>query len=126
MNSVRVLNLGLRFILELCAIVALAYGGFAVVSARWQQVALAVVLPAAGAVLWGLFVSPKAKVSANWVVRLAVEIAVFGAAAALLYSNGQHRLAITFLVVAAISRAVKAWYDARERIAVGDGRRILS
>ena len=126
MNPVRALNLGLRFVLELGAIAALAWGGFSVASARWQQFTLAIVLPAAGAALWGLFVSPKAKVAANWLVRMAVEVAVFGAGAALLYLSAKHGLAIAFLVTAAISRAVKAWYDARERMAVGDGRRILS
>ena len=120
------MNLGLRFVLELCAIAALAYGGYSVGSPRWQQLALAIPLPAAGITLWGLFVSPKAKVAANWLVRMAVEVAVFGAAAALLYLSGKHGLAIAFLVTAAISRAVKAWSDARERMAVGDGRRILS
>ena len=114
MNPVRGANLGLRFALELCALAALSYGGWAAASTRWLQVALAIVLPGVGATAWGVFVSPKAKVSAHWLVRLAVELAVFGAATWLLYSSGKHRLAVAFAFVAIISRVVKAWFDVRE------------
>ena len=50
------LNLGVRFLLELCLLAALAYAGLQV------SVVLAVAAPLAAAVVWGLFVSPKARV----------------------------------------------------------------
>jgi hypothetical protein len=114
MNPIRSANLGLRFGLELCALAALASGGYAAASTKWQQLALAVVFPAVGVTLWGMFVSPKARVSAHWLVRLAVEVVVFGVAAGLLYSGGKHRLAVVFAVVAIASRAVKAWFEVRD------------
>ncbi|MGE3073019.1 MAG: YrdB family protein [Dehalococcoidia bacterium] len=115
MNPIKAGNLGLRFVLELCAMAALAYGGYRAGSAVWQQWLLAVALPAAGATLWGLFVSPKAKVPAYWLVQLAVEAIVFGAAITLLYASGKHGLAVAFAAVAVLSRAVKGWFDVRER-----------
>ncbi|MGE0601243.1 MAG: YrdB family protein [Dehalococcoidia bacterium] len=114
MNPVRAGNLGLRFALELSAMAALAYGGYQAGSATWQRWLLAIALPAAAATLWGLFVSPKAKVPAHWVVQLAVEAAVFGAAFGLLFASRRHGLAVGFGVVAVVSRAVKGWFDVRE------------
>ena len=54
-------NLVLRFLLELSALAATAYWGFSTTSGVTQWV-LGLGAPALVAVVWGLFVSPKAKV----------------------------------------------------------------
>ncbi len=53
-------NLGLRFLLELGALAAVAYWGFTTNDGvlRW---ALGIAAPVAVAVVWWLFVSPKAR-----------------------------------------------------------------
>ena len=51
-------NLGLRFVLELCLLAAIAYDGLQ------MNVVVAVLAPLAAAAIWGLFVSPKATFSA--------------------------------------------------------------
>lgn len=87
-----------RFVLELALLTALAVAGWRLPDARWAQVALAVALPVAAAVLWGLVVSPKARAGAPLTVRLAVEIALFASASALLWATGSEAAAITLAV----------------------------
>ncbi|MCA9936730.1 MAG: YrdB family protein [Ardenticatenaceae bacterium] len=88
------LNLLLRFLLELAALTALGYWG-------WQQAdgALAYMwaigLPVVTAVLWATFAVPndpsrsgKAPVPVPGLLRLLLELLVFGTAVAALYSAG--------------------------------------
>jgi hypothetical protein len=72
------LLLALRFLLELAALAALAWWGAGV------HVALAVAAPVAFAVLWGLFVAPKARIVLPLAARRAVELALWSAASAAL------------------------------------------
>lgn len=85
------INLALRFILEILALVALAYWGWT------QQTGLghilwALALPTLAAVLWGTFRVPddpgKAPVAVPGAVRLALELVIFGAAVMALYNAG--------------------------------------
>jgi hypothetical protein len=78
MSAVEAANLGLRFILELCVLAALAYAGFELF------IPLAVVLPLAAALTWGQFVSPRAPRRLDDPARLAVEVVYFAAGVAAL------------------------------------------
>jgi hypothetical protein len=82
-----------RFLLELAALAALGWWGST--QAAW----LAAALPVAAALLWGAFASPKARWP-SFAGRLAVEVAVFGGAAAALWATGRHALGIVFAAVA--------------------------
>jgi hypothetical protein len=82
------LNLGLRFCLELAALAALGWWGSQVGSNTAVHVVLAIAAPLAAAVVWGLFVAPKARVGMNDEARLAIELAVFAAAAAAFAAAG--------------------------------------
>lgn len=91
-----------RFVLELALLAALAVAGWRLPDQVWAQVALAVALPVAAAVLWGFVVSPKARAGAPLPVRLAVEIALFATASALLWATGSETAAITLAVAEAL------------------------
>jgi Protein of unknown function (DUF2568) len=99
---VKAANLGLRFLLELSAIAAVAYWGFETGSgvSGWLLAAGAAALVI---VVWALFLSPKATIELARPLRLGLEFMVFGAAALALAAAGQVALAIVFAVVAAIS-----------------------
>jgi hypothetical protein len=84
MRPALALNLGLRFILELGALAALGWWGSQVGSNTALHVVLAIAAPLAAAVVWGLFVAPKARVKVSEEMRLAIELAVFLAATAAL------------------------------------------
>ena len=70
--------LALRFLLELAALAAVAWWGAGV------SVAAGILAPIAFAVLWGLFVAPKAKIALPPPSRLAVELVLWTLAAAAL------------------------------------------
>jgi len=86
-------NDGLRFLLELCALAAVAYWGWSEHGGVWRWV-LVIAMPLAVAALWGNTIAPKAKrrVSDPW--RLVVELLVFGGAVAALLAAGQTALGI--------------------------------
>lgn len=99
-------NLGVRFILELCALAALGYWGFRTGTGWTVKLILGIGAPVLAAVVWGLFVSPKATYDIGDPARLVVEIIVFGLAAVALYYAGQPGLCAVFVIAALISRVL--------------------
>ncbi len=100
-------NLALRFALELAALAIAAYWGATTGSGvvPWM---LAVAAPLAVIVVWGAFVAPKRRIDLPHPARLAIELGVWVAAAAMLADTGHVTLAIAFLVVALASGALNA------------------
>lgn len=103
--AIKTANLGLRFLLELCALAALAYWGSQTGSTA-VSIVLAIAAPLAMAVIWGLLVAPKATRQLQGLRRLALEIVLFGAAAAGLAVAGQWLLAAIFAAAVVISELV--------------------
>jgi hypothetical protein len=85
-------NLGLRFLLELCTLAALAYAGFLLF------IPLAVVLPLAAALAWGQFVAPHAPRRLEDPARLALELVYFGLGVIALGATGLVVLAAVLAV----------------------------
>lgn len=104
-------NLGLRFLLELCLLASLAYWGFHTDRGLLLKIVLGIGAPLLTAVIWGLFLSPKASVSLVLPVRLTLEIALFALAAIALYSTGKHSLAATFGIVYVLHRILMMVWD---------------
>jgi hypothetical protein len=77
-----------RFVLELCALAALAYWGFKTADGIILDIVLGLGAPAAFALSWGAFVAPKAPYRLDDPQRLVLEIAVFGLAALGLIAAG--------------------------------------
>jgi Protein of unknown function (DUF2568) len=90
---VRPANAGLRFVLELCALAAVAYWGWTETSGplRWL---LVIGTPFAVALVWGRWIAPKAARPLRDPLRLAVELLVFGSAVAALVRTHEPVLAI--------------------------------
>jgi hypothetical protein len=90
--------LTVRFLLELAALAALGYWGFTEFDGALSFV-VGLGAPLGAAVLWGLFVSPKARYGSY--LRQAIgELVVFGAAALALLDADQPVLAVVFAAVA--------------------------
>ena len=89
-------NLVLRFLLELCALAALFYWGYRVGGGS-IGVVLGLVAALSAAFVWGMFASPRARVSLSLAGRLVVELAFFGSAAVGLYATGHPVPGICFL-----------------------------
>ncbi len=97
-------NVALSFLLELCLLVALAYWGFHTGAGTVVRLGLGIGVPLLVAVLWGIFLAPKAAVALPAVPRFLVEVVLFGLAVAGLAVAGQLTLAWVFAVIIAINR----------------------
>ncbi len=95
----------MRFVLELCGLAALASWGAQTGEGTVSEVGLAVATPIVAAAAWGLLVSPKRRVDVP-VLRWAVELSFFAAAALGLAAVDHAGLAVALVVVYAVNRAL--------------------
>ncbi len=103
-------NLALVFVLELCMLAALAYWGFNTGSGTLIHIVLGIGAPLIAAVVWGLFVAPRAVKPVSPLVRLALRLLVFGSAVLGLAVAGQPSLAAIFAILVAINLIlVRVW-----------------
>lgn len=91
-----IINIGLRFILELCALVAIGYWGFQLDKGILVKLLLGIVLPLVVIVVWGTFGSPGAPYPLTGIYRLLLEIAIMGGATVALFASGFTKLAVGF------------------------------
>ncbi len=105
-------NLGVRFLLELCALAALAVWGWQVPDQIVVSVLLATAAPLLAATLWGRWVAPKAKHRLDDPARLGVELLVFGAAVIGLLGVGHPGWALALAVANAVNVSLGfAWHQ---------------
>jgi hypothetical protein len=102
--------LGARFLLELCLLAALAYTGLQV------NVVVAILAPLAAAVVWGLFVSPKARFPLGTPAWICIQVVLFGAAAAGLVASGGVVLGIVFFVAFGVDLALVLFRHTRDTV----------
>jgi hypothetical protein len=103
MSALRVINLGVRFLLELGALAAFGYWAATLRESGVLRALLAIVIPLAVALLWGLFISPKARYSTGRPGQVGLGLLVFLVAALLLRERGHVAMAAIFAVTAVIS-----------------------
>jgi len=99
-------NLLLRFLLELCMLGAVAYWGFETGDGAAMQALLGVGAPLLMAVVWGVFISPKATIPLRPVPWVALQAVLFGSAAVALATFASHELAVAFLAIVAANGAL--------------------
>ncbi len=105
MEILKLLNLGLRFVLELCILVIFGYWGFKTGgSSTLLKLLLGIGTPILFAVGWGTFLAPKSsmQLSEPWLFLL--ELIIFGLACWALFSTGKTNLAVTFGVIYIINK----------------------
>lgn len=95
MSILQNMNLGLRFLLEICALVAIGYWGF--------YIGNGIILKTIAAI-WGIFGSPNAIVKLSMPVHLFLEIIVFLLPAIALYFAGKPQLAWIYGITVIINR----------------------
>jgi len=108
-------NLAVRFLLEIAALVVIGYWGWTQ-HEGFLQYLLAIGGPILAAVLWSTFAVPddpsrsgKAPVPVPGIVRLALELAMFGFAVWALHDAGNSLLALILVVIVVIHYALS--YD---------------
>jgi hypothetical protein len=104
MQAIRSGNLLLRFLLELCILVALGYWGFKTGQQTAVQIGLGIGSPLLFAVVWGIFLAPASSRRLREPWLLIAELIIFGLAVAALYSTGQRYLAGAFGLIYVINK----------------------
>jgi hypothetical protein len=95
---VRSVALALKFGLELCALAALAYWG-ATTGPLVVNILLGIGAPLIAATVWGMWAAPRSPRRLTGAARLALETAVFAAAAVALVLAGAPVLAAVFAAI---------------------------
>src|SRR3954451_3567683 len=108
MIAVKSFNLLLRFLLELCMLGAVGYWGFETADGVVMKALLGVGAPLLMAVVWGVFISPKATVKLPTPAWIALQVVLFGLAALALATFASPALAGAFLAVVAANGALLA------------------
>ena len=90
------LNLGIRFILEILALVALGYWGFTTGRGWGLKLLFGLGAPILAAVLWANFGAPAAVHRLSGLSRLLLELLIFGGATLGLLLAGQRTLGLIF------------------------------
>lgn len=98
------INLALRFLLEVAALIAVGYWGFQTGKGPFFKFLLGLGAPIMIAVVWGMYGSPAAPYPVQGILRLLLEFLIFGLAALTLYFAGHPTLAVLFGVLVIINR----------------------
>lgn len=99
MELLKMINIGLRFLLELWFLVIFGYWGFTTGSGTLPKIVLGVGAPILFAVTWGTWLAPKSttRLSEPWLFLL--ELVIFVLASGSLFSTGKVNLTIAFGVI---------------------------
>ena len=97
------LNSTVRFLLKLCALLALMYWGIHTGNSMAEGIVIGALAPGAAIFVWWKLIAPK---SASWLTdtgRFLVKMAVFGLSALALAAAGQTLVATSFAVVTVLN-----------------------
>jgi hypothetical protein len=106
MALVQVINLGLRFALELCLLAAFGYWGFQLERGWLVRIVVGIGVPLLVAVVWGMFIAPKALNLLAEPGRFLLELLLFALGAGVLWLAGRTSLGAALLITFLINRAL--------------------
>ncbi len=104
METIKLLNLGIRFLLELCILVIFGYSGFKTGSSTLIKFLLGLGSPILFAVVWGTFLAPKSsmRIGEPWLFLL--ELVLFALTIWALYSTGKVNLTAAISVIYVLNK----------------------
>jgi hypothetical protein len=103
--------MGLRFLLEIIALVIFGFWGFHVSEGTFMKIILGIGTPILVAVIWGAFGSPKAPYALSGYSRLLLEIGVLGLATLALFFMGKQQLSYIYGFIALINLVLMKIWD---------------
>jgi hypothetical protein len=107
MNALKGINLGVRFLLELCMLASLSYWGFKTHSSWGMRILFGVGLPLLMAVIWGYFMAPRSMHRLSGIPFTVMDLILLGSGAVALYASGQVTLAWIYAVVLVVSEILR-------------------
>ncbi|QBD77097.1 DUF2568 domain-containing protein [Ktedonosporobacter rubrisoli] len=105
-NSIKYVNMGLAFLLELGVLVALGYWGFQVGQGMLMKILPGIGLPVLAIIVWGILGAPKSSWQLQGIWYLALQVVFFGSAALALFSAGRRDLGIAFALLFVLNVAL--------------------
>ena len=106
--------LAVRFLLELTLLLVLAIWGFQQADSLALRLLCGLAAPAAGALLWGFFISPKRRFELGRILRLVLELALFAIAAGALWQMHRPAAGLILFAAASADRFGLIWLRRRE------------
>jgi hypothetical protein len=107
----RVANLALKFLVELCAFAAFAYWGATIGGSVAVNILVGVAAIGVAAGLWAIFAAPKSARRLPRNPRIAFELTVFALAVGALIAAGATTLAIMLAVAIVVNVALLQAFD---------------
>ena len=107
MNALKGINLGVRFLLELCMLAAVGYWGFKTHSSWPMKILFGIGLPVLLAVIWGYFMAPRSMHRLSGIPFTVMDFILLGSGAVALYASGQPTLAWVYAIVLVISEILR-------------------
>lgn len=100
MKWIKVSILIVLFLLEIGGMVVFSYWGYHINAGVAVKIIMAVAIPLVIAILWGLFLAPKASLPIiSYPIRTVLKLVVFVVASAALYTIGRIALGALFLIL---------------------------
>lgn len=106
MGVLKGLNVLVRFLLELCMLTAVGYWGFKSGSGWLMKILLGIGLPVLMAVLWGVFIAPRATYPLRGLSYLALELILLGSGAVALFASGKPTLGWEYAIILVINKVL--------------------
>ncbi|MBB6453800.1 hypothetical protein HNQ94_002251 [Salirhabdus euzebyi] len=104
LEVLKVLNLSVRFLLELCVLFILGYWGYKIGGTTSFKIILAIIVPLTIAIVWGVFGSPHAPIKLSVLVHAAVEFCIFFLPFLALYTLNYSSVAILYATFVVANR----------------------
>jgi hypothetical protein len=98
------INLAVRFLLELCMLAAVGYWGFKTQSGWGMRLMLGIGLPLLIAVVWGLFVAPRAVYPLSGLPHLVLALILLGLGAVALFASGHPTLGWVYAIILIVNQ----------------------
>jgi hypothetical protein len=104
MDALKMLNLAVRFLLELCMYLAVGYWGFKTQSGWLMKILFGIGLPVLIALVWGMFLAPRATRPLHGASFLILESVLFASGALALFASGKPTLAWIYLLILLVNK----------------------
>ena len=106
MDVLKGINLAFRFLLELCMLAAVGYWGFKTQSGWGMKLLLGIGLPVVIAVVWSLFLAPRALSPLRGMTHLLLSLILLGSGAVALFASGHPTLGWMYAIILILNQVL--------------------
>jgi hypothetical protein len=104
MDALKLLNLALRFLLELCMLAAVGFWGFRTHQTWLLKILFGIGLPLLIAFLWGMFLAPRATRPLHGASFLTLELILFASGSLSLFAAGRPTLGWVYTIAVIVNK----------------------